>query len=73
MPSNMFAVVVLRYLEEIALKIYNDKELSQTCAALAQQVDAAIQQHAIVLTEEFGEIYAYELDGYGQYLSLIHI
>lgn len=66
-PSNMFAVVVLRYLAEIAQEIYGDKELSAEAGALASEVEEAIETLAVVKTEEFGEIYAYELDGYGQY------
>lgn len=66
-PSNMFAVVVLRYLEEIAREIYHDQKLADMAEEMAAQVEAAIEAHAVVRTEEFGEIYAYELDGYGQY------
>lgn len=65
-PSNMFAVVVLKYLSEIAEEIYKDQELSKQAMAMSCQVDEAIQEYAIVRTEEFGEIYAYEVDGYGE-------
>lgn len=65
-PSNMFAVVVLKYLSEIAEEIYKDQELSKQAMAMSCQVDEAILEYAIVRTEEFGEIYAYEVDGYGE-------
>lgn len=64
-PSNAFAVVELRHLAEIfqsALKISN---FAQECSALANEVDAAIKKHAIFNVENHGEIYAYEVDGFG--------
>ncbi|MDC7288988.1 glycoside hydrolase family 125 protein [Blautia schinkii] len=66
-PSNMFASVVLRYLAEIAREVYRDEELAYSSEELASQVEAALEEYAVVRTEEFGEIYDYELDGYGQY------
>ena len=66
-PSNMFASVVLRYLGEIAREIYQDEKLACSAEELASQVEEAIEEHGVVRTEEFGEIYAYEVDGYGQY------
>lgn len=66
-PSNMFAVVVLRYLREIARKIYGDMMLAEEADKLREQVYEAVEKYAVVKTEEFGDIYAYELDGYGQF------
>lgn len=66
-PSNMFAVVVLEYLREIAQKIYGDMILAEEADKLRIQIYEAIEKYAVVKTEEFGEIYAYELDGYGQF------
>ncbi|MGL5617190.1 MAG: glycoside hydrolase family 125 protein [Sarcina sp.] len=66
-PANMFASVVLGYIEEIALTIYNDEELSKKAKSLKVEIDDAIQKHAIVYKEGFGNIYAYEVDGFGNY------
>lgn len=66
-PSNMFAVVVLGYLWEIARKIYGDMTLAEEAEQLREQVYDAIEKYTVVKTEEFGDIYAYELDGYGQF------
>lgn len=66
-PSNMFAVVVLGYLEEIADEIFHDPELKNNAKALRQQIYEGIESYGITKTEEFGNIYAYETDGYGQY------
>ena len=66
-PSNMFAVVVLGYLEEIAAEILEDEGLRQEARALKEEVYQAIEAIGKTKTEEFGEIYAYETDGYGMY------
>lgn len=66
-PSNMFAVVALGYLREIARKIYGDMILAEEAEKLREQVYEAIEKYAVVKTEEFGDIYSYELDGYGQF------
>lgn len=66
-PSNMFAVVVLGYLEEIAEKVLEDLSLAQEARQMKEQVQGAIEQFGRTKTEEFGEIYAYETDGYGMY------
>lgn len=77
-PSNMFAVVVLRYLEEIIKEVFLKKapeeeallDLAKEAAALADEVCEAIETIGIVTKEGYGEIYAYETDGYGQYLLM---
>ncbi len=66
-PSNMFAVVVLGYLEEIADIVLKDKGLQKEAASLKEEIYQGIETWGVVKTEEFGEVYAYETDGYGQY------
>lgn len=66
-PSNMFAVVALGYLEEMAGSILKDWEMQKEAADLKEQIYQGIETCGIVKTEEFGEVYAYETDGYGQY------
>lgn len=66
-PSNMFAVVVLGYLEEIADKVYRDKELSVRAGELKKEIDEGIQKNGIFNHPKYGKIYAYETDGYGNY------
>ena len=68
-PSNFFAVSILRKAAEI-LETVNDKPgLAQECIALADEVAAALEKHAVNRTTEFGPIYAFEVDGFGnQYL-----
>lgn len=66
-PSNMFATVVLRYVEEIAQAIYHHDALKEEARCLKQQIDEGILNYGIVETQDYGKIYAYETDGFGQY------
>lgn len=66
-PANMFAVVVLGYMAEITGEIYQNTALKETILQLRQEIDDGIQKHAIVEHETFGEIYAYEVDGQGNF------
>ncbi len=66
-PSNMFAVVVLRYGEQIAREVYGDEALAQRAADLRAEIDAGIVAHALYEHEALGTIYAYETDGMGHY------
>ena len=68
-PSNMLAVVVLRNISEIAREVYGDEKLSQEAAAFAEEVDEAIRKYA-PLPYIPETIYAYEVDGFGQYLVM---
>lgn len=66
-PANMFVVVVLDYLEEIAETVYKDTFLAERARKLRNEIYEGIEQYGITRTEAFGEVYAYETDGYGQY------
>jgi uncharacterized protein len=66
-PSNMFAVVVLRYLEEIARDIYSDELFAGKAAQLADEINDGILTYGICHHPKYGKIYAYETDGYGNY------
>jgi len=69
-PSNAFAVVSLRQLAEMVQIITNDVAFATECSALAKEVDVAINKYAIVKHPKYGKIYAYEVDGYGNYLMM---
>lgn len=66
-PSNMFAVVVLRYLEEIFTDLLPDETRRQRVVTLKDEIDRGIQEHAIVKNEKGQDVYAYEVDGLGNY------
>jgi uncharacterized protein len=66
-PSNMFAVVVLGYLAEIAESALGDAALAGEARALAAEIRAGVERFAPYEHPEHGRIYAYETDGMGNY------
>ncbi|MCM3439393.1 glycoside hydrolase family 125 protein [Metabacillus halosaccharovorans] len=66
-PSNMFAVVVLNYMEEILTSFYKTSELISSVTELKNQIQCGINEYGIVKHPKYGEIYAYETDGFGHY------
>ncbi len=66
-PANFFAVVSLRQASEMIRVISKDNALSSSLAALAQEVEEALQKHAIIEQPGFGKIYAYEVNGFGSF------
>lgn len=66
-PANMFAYVVLGYIEEIAVTIYHDSKLKEKASALKTEIHDGIERYGVVEKEGFGKIYAYEVDGFGNH------
>lgn len=66
-PSNMFAVVALENLADIAGQILGDRELKQEALQLRNEIYEGIETYAITRKEGYGLVYAYEVDGFGQY------
>jgi meiotically up-regulated gene 157 (Mug157) protein len=66
-PSQMFAVVVLGYLKEIATTVYNDEVLASRAEKLRKEIDNGIKAYGIYDHSKYGKIYAYETDGLGNY------
>lgn len=65
-PGNMFAVVAMRYISEIATEVYGDAALRDDALALGKEIDDAIHEYGVV--EEKGKrFYAYETDGCGKH------
>ena len=69
-PSNAFAVVSLRQLSEMVKNIKQDAAFAAECSALANEVDTAIKKYAMVNHPKYGKIYAFEVDGFGNYLMM---
>jgi uncharacterized protein len=66
-PSNMFAVVALGYLEAIVAQVFGDAALVEQAQQLRAPIDTGIQAHALYQHPRYGTIYAYETDGMGNY------
>ena len=69
-PANMFAVVVLQYVVEMATVVWNDSNLAKKAQTLASDIQRGIEEHAIVTGPDGTRIYAYEVDGLGNYLLM---
>lgn len=67
-PSNLFAVQSLRQLADIYAEVKKDLAFAASCRSFADEVEQAVGQYAIVKHQNFGKIYAYEVDGYGNAL-----
>jgi meiotically up-regulated gene 157 (Mug157) protein len=69
-PSNLFAVTSLRQLAEMVQAMFHDATLAQEARSLAQEVEAALRQYAVVSMERGETIWAYEVDGFGSRLLM---
>jgi meiotically up-regulated gene 157 (Mug157) protein len=69
-PANFFAVVSLRQAAEMLEQILHDAALAKECRALADEVEQALRQYAVVNHAKLGKVYAYEIDGYGNYYCI---
>ncbi|WP_442953057.1 glycoside hydrolase family 125 protein [Paenibacillus sp. Soil750] len=66
-PANMFAVVVLGYLGEIADKVWMDRTISDEALQLAAEIRDGIEAYGTIPHPTLGVMYAYETDGLGGY------
>ncbi|MBW5445641.1 metal-independent alpha-mannosidase [Cohnella sp. CFH 77786] len=66
-PSNMFAVVALAYLREIAFEVLKDGPMAEEAEKLRGEIESGLRSHAQFDHPVFGSIYAYETDGMGRY------
>lgn len=64
-PSNFFAVSSLRKAAEILATVNKKPELAEKCKNLAQEVETALKKYAIFNHPKYGQIYAFEVDGFG--------
>ena len=64
-PSNLFAVESLAQLSEIYKNVINDAAFAEECDAFSKEVLEAINKYAVTDHLDYGKVYAYEVDGYG--------
>jgi hypothetical protein len=69
-PSNYFAVVSLKYLSEIFADVSRDKFFANECSSLANEVEDALNKYAVDEHLNFGKIFPYEVDGFGNKLFM---
>lgn len=69
-PSNYFAVVSLRQLAEIFTYVIKDKTFADECTSLADEIEEALSKYAVTEHLNFGKIFPYEVDGFGNQLFM---
>jgi meiotically up-regulated gene 157 (Mug157) protein len=69
-PSNHFAIVSLMQLAEIFTNFIQDKIFANECESLADEVEDALDKYAIAKHLDFGKIFPYEVDGFGNKLFM---
>ncbi len=69
-PSNFFAVTSLRKAAEILTTVNKNEELAKECTDLADEVEDALRKYATFNHPEFGTIYAFEVDGFGNQMFM---
>jgi meiotically up-regulated gene 157 (Mug157) protein len=69
-PSNLFAVVSLRQLAEMAAGVVKDAAFAEECRGLASEVENALAKYGRIQGRDGGEIWAFEVDAYGNQLFM---
>jgi meiotically up-regulated gene 157 (Mug157) protein len=69
-PSNFFAATSLEQLAEIFEAELPNKAFAKECRTLSGQIREALKNQATAHHPKYGEVYAYEVDGYGNHLFM---
>jgi meiotically up-regulated gene 157 (Mug157) protein len=69
-PGNFFAVKTLERIEEMLIQIAHDSAAASQASRLRTEIKSALDAHARVHHPTAGEIWAYEIDGFGNALCM---
>ena len=69
-PSNLFAVTALRELATVATGARQDAKLAADARALADEVEHALRAYGRMRLRDGREVWAYEVDGFGNALFM---
>ncbi len=69
-PSNFFAVSSMRKMADILKEVNHDKARAKKCTEFAKEVEDALKKYATTEHPKYGEIYAFETDGFGNYFLM---
>lgn len=69
-PSNIFASISMKQLSEIYKEQKIDELFSEKCLEMSIEIDNSVKKHAIKEHLDFGKIYSYEIDGFGNNLYM---
>ncbi|HEY9132701.1 MAG TPA: glycoside hydrolase family 125 protein [Dyella sp.] len=68
-PGNLFAVTSLGQLATMLRQRFRDETLAAECEALAAEIRQAVETHGVIRDSQ-GDLWAYEVDGYGNQLFM---
>lgn len=66
-PANFFARHALEQMGEIVAELAPDASIQARIAKLHGEIDEGLRRYAVAHHEVFGDVYAYETDGFGNY------
>ncbi|MEQ7217105.1 glycoside hydrolase family 125 protein [Vagococcus fluvialis] len=66
-PSNMFAVVALEYVEKIYSSIFDEADVVARAKKLKEEIKKGITEYGVVQNKAGNDIFAYEVDGFGNH------
>lgn len=69
-PSNLFAVFILRRMAAIVGATGSDADLAADAVALAAEVEAATRVGGVIRLDDGETVWAYETDGFGNHLFM---
>ena len=69
-PGNFFAVITLQRIEEMLTEIAHDSAAASEASRLRSEIKAALDAHARVHHLTAGEIWAYEIDAFGNAICM---
>lgn len=69
-PANMFAVLVLDYVQEIFSSVLDDEKIVGRAKKLQTEIRTGIEEYGTTTNAAGERIYAYETDGLGNYLIM---
>jgi uncharacterized protein len=69
-PSNYFALVSLRQMEEMVTQVFGDQAFAGECRKMADTVHKSLEMYAAVEHLSYGKVLPFEIDGFGNRLFM---
>ena len=69
-PANAMMAVELKRTAAVLADIRGKEALSKAVASWGQEIAAGVWEHGVVKHREFGDVFAYEVDGYGSHILM---
>ncbi|GAA4769698.1 glycoside hydrolase family 125 protein [Stakelama sediminis] len=69
-PSNLFAVSALRKVAQLHRETRRDEQAAADAEALAKEVETVLHAHALIPDGQGGQVWAYEIDGFGNWVFM---